>query len=91
MKQTISDLNGYTVDANGEPFYEISSGSEKISILSSLGVENAKSDSTGGIPSRVRYYLVNGLLYALFTTPKGSKLVGIDNPRGYPGGFATYI
>jgi len=41
----------------------------------------------GTVPARIRYHLVNGLLYALFTSPVGTRLFGIRNPIGYPGGY----
>jgi len=39
---------------------------------------------------RVRYYLVNDLLFALYSSPTGGKLVGIENPQGHPGGTGSY-
>ncbi|NIB99431.1 gluconate 2-dehydrogenase subunit 3 family protein [Halobacterium sp. R2-5] len=44
----------------------------------------------GDEAERVRYYLVNELLYALFSTPTGGELAGIENPQGHPGGTASY-
>ncbi|MDY7080884.1 MAG: gluconate 2-dehydrogenase subunit 3 family protein, partial [Halobacteria archaeon] len=39
---------------------------------------------------RVRHYVVNELQYALYTTPVGGRLAGIENPIGHPGGGRTY-
>jgi hypothetical protein len=47
-------------------------------------------DPDGTDAGRVRYYVVNELLYALYASPTGGELVGIENPRGYPGGTASY-
>ena len=58
-------------------------------VLRRMGVDTVESDPTGSAPARVRYHLVNSLLYALFTTPRGSELVGIQNPKGYPGGYES--
>jgi hypothetical protein len=55
-----------------------------------MGVGRVQSVSDGPLPSRITFHLVNTLLYALFSTPKGSALFGIRNPIGYGGGFATY-
>ncbi|MFW5905269.1 MAG: gluconate 2-dehydrogenase subunit 3 family protein [archaeon] len=44
----------------------------------------------GSDGERVRYYVVNDLLYALYTTPTGGELVGLENPRGHPGGIDSY-
>jgi hypothetical protein len=38
----------------------------------------------------VRYYVVNELLLALYASPTGGELVGIENPQGHPGGTASY-
>ncbi|MDL0121741.1 gluconate 2-dehydrogenase subunit 3 family protein [Halobacterium salinarum] len=59
-------------------------------LLSGFGVDTADPDPDGSDRERVRYYLVNELLYALFTTPTGGDLVGIENPPGHPGGTASY-
>lgn len=73
----------------GSAFADLSSG-ERDTLLRELGVDRAQPNPDGRAVQRIRYYLVNGLLYALFTDPKGGKLVGIDNPRGYPGGYESY-
>jgi uncharacterized membrane protein YbhN (UPF0104 family) len=58
--------------------------------LRSLGVDRAASRREGNRAEQIRFYLVNSLLYLLFTKPRGSRLVGIENPDGHPGGFAVY-
>ena len=58
--------------------------------LSGFDVETADPDPEGSDRERVRYYLVNELLYALFSTPTGGELAGIENPQGHPGGTASY-
>jgi hypothetical protein len=55
-----------------------------------MGVHTADPDSEGTDPERVRFHVVNELLYALYTSPTGGELVGIENPQGYPGGTASY-
>ena len=57
------------------------------STLHRMGVDRVNADPDGTVAERVRFHIVNSLLYLLFTTPKGSRLVGIDNPVGYPGAF----
>lgn len=59
-------------------------------LLESMGVPTASPDPDGIDPERVRFYLVNELLFALYATPTGGELVGIENPQGYPGGTASY-
>lgn len=63
---------------------------DRESLLRDLGVDRVAPDADGTLPERVRFYVVNQLLYGLYTTPKGSRLMGIENPVGYPGGYQSY-
>lgn len=63
---------------------------ERETLLRELGVDRVASDADGTVAERVRYSLVNELLYALLTAPTGSRLFGVDNPVGHPGGFEGY-
>jgi len=58
--------------------------------LSGMEVDISDPAPDGEDRERVRYYLVNELLYALFSTPTGGELAGIENPQGHPGGTASY-
>ena len=66
------------------------SAAERERLLRELGVDRTAPVRDGTIPERIRYHLVNGLLYALYTDPTGSHRVGVDNPRGHPGGYESY-
>ncbi|MFB6118959.1 gluconate 2-dehydrogenase subunit 3 family protein [Halosegnis sp.] len=59
-------------------------------LLRQLGVHTAEEAPDGTLAERVRYYVVNELLYALYASPTGGELVGIENPQGYPGGTNSY-
>jgi hypothetical protein len=59
-------------------------------LLRSMGVETADPDPGGTAAEQVRFYVVNELLYALYASPTGGELVGIENPQGHPGGTASY-
>jgi len=59
-------------------------------LLRERGVDAAAPVPDGTVAERVRYYVVNDLLYALYTTPVGGRLVGYENPDGYPGGREAY-
>lgn len=59
-------------------------------LLRELGCDAADPDPDGTTAERLRYYLVNELLYALYTTPTGGALVGLENPQGHPGGTESY-
>lgn len=58
--------------------------------LRRMGADGADPDPAGDDAERVRYYVVNELLFALYTTPTGGRLVGIENPQGHPGGIESY-
>ncbi|MFC7074568.1 gluconate 2-dehydrogenase subunit 3 family protein [Halovenus rubra] len=60
------------------------------SLLRELGVDEADEDPDGTVSARVRFYVVNELLLALYSSPTGGELVGIENPQGHPGGTDTY-
>lgn len=61
------------------------------SVLRELGADTATPDPEAATPSgRVRFYVVNELLYALYTSPAGGRLVGAENPVGHPGGTTSY-
>lgn len=58
--------------------------------LRQLGADAIPPDPEGRPPGRVRYYVVNELLYAFYTSPTGGSLVGTENPIGHPGGTTSY-
>jgi len=55
-----------------------------------MSVDTADPVPDGDDVERVRYYVVNELLFALYSSPTGGELVGLENPRGNPGGLASY-
>jgi len=59
-------------------------------LLRRTDVDVATADPDGADRERVRYYLVDEVLFALYTSPTGGRLVGIENPQGYPGGTESY-
>lgn len=58
-------------------------------VLRDLGVDAAAADRDGPVPERIRY-LVDELLFVLYTSPTGGRLVGNENPTGHPGGLESY-
>ncbi len=58
--------------------------------LDETGAATADENPTGTTAERVRYYIINELQLALYTSPTGGKLVGIENPIGYSGGLQSY-
>jgi hypothetical protein len=59
-------------------------------LLRGLGTDTAEEHPHGTTAERVRYYVVNELLLALYASPTGGELVGIENPQGYAGGAESY-
>jgi hypothetical protein len=59
-------------------------------LLREVGADTAEEDPDGTDAERVRYYVVNELLLALYSSPTGGELVGIENPQGHPGGTGSY-
>jgi hypothetical protein len=59
-------------------------------VLRDIGAARAYPDPDGTVPQRIRYYLINDLLFALYSSPTGGELVGNENPVGHPGGRQAY-
>lgn len=59
-------------------------------LLREFSVDTAEPDPDGRRQERVRYYLVNELQFALYSSPTGGELVGLENPQGHPGGTGSY-
>ncbi|WP_251328900.1 gluconate 2-dehydrogenase subunit 3 family protein [Haloplanus pelagicus] len=66
------------------------SPAERDGLLREIGVDRVPPDPDGTAVERVRYYVVNQLLFTLYTSPTGGRLLGNENPPGYPGGRAAY-
>jgi hypothetical protein len=59
-------------------------------LLREVGADGAEPDPDGADSQLIRFYVVNELLYALYSSPTGGELVGIENPQGHPGGTDSY-
>ncbi|KKF39924.1 hypothetical protein FK85_24740 [Halorubrum saccharovorum] len=89
MADAVAVLDGHASDEFETPFSELSQD-EGDRLLTDLGVEQVRPAPDGSDLERVRFYLVNELLYALFSSPTGGELVGTENPPGHPGGLESY-
>lgn len=85
----VDGLERYTRRERGTAFTSLGVDGRD-SVLRSMGVDRVGSSNDGRLPERIRYYVVNQLLFGLYTSPTGSELVGIENPVGYPGGYESY-
>jgi hypothetical protein len=90
VRAAVDALDDYTrVHADADRFVALSRNGQE-SQLRRMGVRSAEPDPTGTTAERVRYYVVNELLFALYSSPTGGRLVGIENPQGHPGGTDSY-
>lgn len=89
MVAALSTLDEYARAWYDADFRELDAETRD-SVLDQLDVDTASPDPEGADRERVRYYVVNELLYALYSSPTGGKLVGIENPQGHPGGTGSY-
>lgn len=87
--EAIEELDEYAQTIYGERYAALSA-SERTETLDEMPVATADPVPDGTDPQRVRYYLVNDLLYAFYTSPTGASLAGLENPPGYPGGTSSY-
>ncbi len=63
---------------------------DRDSLLRETGAAAAEENPNGTTAERLRYYVVNELLLALYSSPTGGELVGIENPQGHAGGLGSY-
>jgi len=89
MREALAALDEYAVQWTDERFVDLDAD-RRGTLLHSMGVTRATPEPDGLDPERIRFYLVNELLFALYSSPTGGKLVGIENPQGHPGGTTSY-
>jgi hypothetical protein len=89
MVDAIATLEEYAENLEGERYVDLDSEARE-DLLSFMAVDTADPDPHGDDDERVRYYLVNDLLFGLYASPTGASLAGLENPPGYPGGTASY-
>lgn len=63
---------------------------DRDALLRETGADGVDEAPDGSTAERIRYYVVNDLLLALYASPTGGELVGIENPQGHPGGLESY-
>lgn len=83
-----------TLDDYAERLYETQyadlESADSAEALDVMSVDGVTPDPDGTDPQRVRHYLVNELLFALYASPTGASLAGLENPPGHPGGTQSY-
>jgi hypothetical protein len=89
MRDAVATLDIHAESRHDRPFADLTVD-DRDAVLRAIGVADASADPDGGDASRLGYYLVNELLFALYSSPTGGELVGIENPQGHPGGIDSY-
>ncbi|KAB1196483.1 MULTISPECIES: gluconate 2-dehydrogenase subunit 3 family protein [Haloferax] len=89
LRAAAAELDAVARDWHGEPFSDLPRD-ERDSLLRELGADTADPVADGTLSERIRFHVVNELLYAFYASPTGGRLVGIENPIGYPGGTESY-
>lgn len=89
MLDAVTALEEYTQSLHNTQYADLDAGKRE-DLLGYMSVDTADPDPDGVAAERVRYYLVNDLLFGLYSSPAGASLAGLENPPGYPGGTASY-
>lgn len=89
LRRAVSDLDRRAESWYGDPIEELSVA-ERERLLREVGADVAGEDPKGSTAERIRYYVVNELLLALYASPTGGELVGLENPPGHSGGLTSY-
>jgi hypothetical protein len=89
VRTAVEELEEHARAWYGEPYVELESVTRD-ELLREMGVDAAGEDPEGTTAERVRFYVVNELLFALYSSPAGGELLGIENPQGHPGGIDSY-
>jgi hypothetical protein len=90
IADTVAYLDEWTASWLDTPRFAALDPSDREAALDRMGVREAHPAPDGTDAERVRYYVVNELLFALYSSPTGGELVGIENPQGHPGGTDSY-
>lgn len=85
----LRELDRLSTDRFGAAFASLGPGRRE-TVLVDAGVPDVTPDPDGTALEGVRYYVVNELLFALYSSPTGGELLGNENPPGYPGGREAY-
>jgi hypothetical protein len=89
IQESAGQLEEYAEYWYDEPFADLDRARRQ-QVFDEFGLADAEPDPEGNEVERVRYYLVNELLFAFYSSPTGGELVGLENPQGHPGGTDSY-
>ena len=89
IRDSITYLDAYALSWEDEAFADLGAGARD-QLLEAMAADAVEPDPDGSDVERVRYFLIDELLFALYSTPTGGELIGIENPPGFPGGLDSY-
>ena len=89
VRDAVEELEEHARAWHDEPYAALDVATRD-HLLREMGVDAAEEDPEGTTAERVRFYVANELLFALYSSPAGGELVGIENPQGHPGGLDSY-
>lgn len=89
VRTAARNLDDYARHWYDQPFAELDRGTRQ-AVFDNYGLADRDPDPDGTERERVRYYLINELLFAFYSSPTGGSLIGLENPPGHPGGIETY-
>jgi hypothetical protein len=89
IRQAVAELDEQGRYWHDGTFLELSPETRE-QLLRESGADVAAEDPDGSVAEQIRYFVVNELLLALYASPTGGELVGIENPQGHPGGTESY-
>ncbi|WP_058567363.1 gluconate 2-dehydrogenase subunit 3 family protein, partial [Haloferax marisrubri] len=89
MVDAATELDDVARDWEGAAFADLPAD-DRDRLLRELGVDAADPVPDGTLSERLRFHVVNELLYAFYASPTGGRLAGIENPIGHPGGAESY-
>ena len=89
VAEAVGTLDDYAAEFHDAEYASLPASTRR-ETLEYMSVDDAAPDPDGTEAQRVRHYLVNELLYALYTSPTGASLAGLENPPGHPGGTRSY-
>lgn len=89
VRESAARLEKYAEYWDDEPFADLDRARRQ-QVFDEFGLDGAEPDPDGNEVERVRYYLINELLFAFYSSPTGGELLGLENPQGHPGGIESY-
>lgn len=87
LQYTRIEFDQLAVRRTGAGFVSMNARQARL-FLHTIGVSRVQSQRKGTLVERIRFHLLNTVLYVTMTDPAGTAIFDISNPIGYPGGMA---